>query len=280
MGTVAASGKLGLDADINHAFNLGDDLNVYRGKTWYYSGNLTTGTFSAGTIHFSDFYGKQPNDPATPGSVTYTTVGSGTFTVPLYRHTLKIEIWGGGGGGGAGNHDGEYDGSAGTQSTVLGVTVGGGTGGIGGSRYASQSGAGGSGGTASGTVANATVVTKTIGNAGGSGNAGGNTGGAGGSSPNGGSGGSAGNQGNGGNGGTPGAGGGGGGYSDHQSKNPNQAAGGGGGSGAYANIYYSSYGTITSGTLIPYTIGAGGGGATPQYGGGNGAGGQITITWT
>ena len=69
-------------------------------------------------------------------------------------------------------------------------------------------------------------------------------------------------------------------------KNPNQAAGGGGGSGAYANIYYSSYGAITSGTVVNYTVGSSGSGGYGSGGGGgngtggNGANGRIKITWT
>ena len=270
-------------SEINTGFALGDNLGVYRGVTWYYSGNLTTGTFPSGAtarLDVANFYGKQPTDPATAGTTTIDTVGSGNFTIPLYRNTLTIEIWGGGGGGGAGNHDGTYNGSNGSLTTILGVTAGGGTGGGGGYRYGSQNGGGGSGGTASGTLANASVLTKTTGNAGGGGNAGGNTGGAGGAAPSGGAAGAAGSNGSGGAGGAPGAGGGGGGYSDHQSKNPNQAGGGGGGSGAYANIYYSSYGAITAGALVPYTVGAGGTGATPTESGGNGAKGRIKFTWT
>jgi len=270
-------------SEINTGFALGDNLGVYRGVTWYYSGNLTTGTFPSGAtarLDVANFYGKQPTDPATTGTTTVDTVGSGTFTIPLYRNTLQIEIWGGGGGGGSGNHDGTFNGSSGTSSSVLGVTVNGGTGGTGGNRNGTQSGGGGAGGTASGTVANASVLTKTTGNAGGGGNAGGNAGGAGGSAPNGGTGGSAGSNSVGGTGGAPGAGGGGGGYSDHQSKNPNQAGGGGGGSGAYANIYYSSYGAISSGTVVNYTVGAAGTGAPQDQAGGNGASGRIKFTWT
>lgn len=271
-------------SEINTGFALGDNLGVYRGVTWYYSGNLTTGTFPSGAtarLDVANFYGKQPTDPATAGTTTIDTAGSGTFTIPLYRNTLTIEIWGGGGGGGSGNHDGTYNGSNGASSTVLGVTAGGGNGGVGGTRYGAQNGAGGSGGTASGSATpSPTTLTRTEGNAGGGGNAGGNRGGAGGAAPSGGAAGAAGNNGAGGAGGAPGAGGGGGGYSDHGSKNPNQAAGGGGGSGAYASIYYSSYGAITSGTVVSYTVGAGGLGATPLEIGGNGASGRIKFTWT
>ena len=109
---------------INNAFGLGEDLNNYHVKRWYYPGNLTTGFFSGATINISDFFGKQPNDPATAG--VYFANTSGSFGVPLYRNSITIEIWGGGGSGGSGNGDG---GSKGGDSSVLGVTAGGGSGG-------------------------------------------------------------------------------------------------------------------------------------------------------
>ena len=199
MTNVANVGKLGLDADINSSFTLGDDIAQYQSKTWYYPSNLTTGSFSASTLHFSDFYGKQPNDPAIPGSVTFTS--SGSFVIPLYRNTLKIELWGAGGGGGSGYHDGTVDGNDGGSTNVLGIIAGGGGKGFGGYRYGNQNGAGGSAGVASGTIANATVLTKTTGNAGTAGNAGGNLGGTGGAAPNGGASGSGGDGGSGGGGG-------------------------------------------------------------------------------
>lgn len=270
-------------SEINTGFALGNDLGVYRGATWYYRGNLTTGTFPSGPnakLNIGNFYSKQPTDPATAGTQIITTPGSGTFTVPLYRNTLKIELWGSGGGGGSGWHDGYDDGHDGANTVVLGITAGGGKKGLGGYRYDNQSGAGGVGGTASGTIANATVLTKTSGSSGSSGNAGANKGGDGGASPSGGAIGAGGSQGNGSSGGTPGSGGGGGGYSDHQSKNPNQAAGGGGGGGAYANIYYASYGAIASGTTVNYTIGAPGAGSVQGSYGGSGGSGEIKITWT
>lgn len=113
---------------INAAFGLGEDLNSYRGVRWYYPGNLTTGLFSTGTLRISDFFGKQGQDPASAG--TYFANVSGNFTIPLYRNTITIEVWGGGGGGGSGNGG---SGSNGGDSSVLGVTAGGGLGGNAGS---------------------------------------------------------------------------------------------------------------------------------------------------
>lgn len=109
---------------INAAFGLGEDLNLYHGVRWYYPGNLTTGLFNTTTINISDFYGKQGTDPATAGA--YFANVSGSFTVPLFRNSITIEIWGAGGAGGGGNGG---DGGKGGDSSVLGVTAGGGAGG-------------------------------------------------------------------------------------------------------------------------------------------------------
>ena len=109
---------------INAAFGLGEDLNLYHGVRWYYPGNLTTGLFNTTTINISDFYGKQGTDPATAGA--YFANVSGSFTVPLFRNSITIEIWGAGGAGGGGNGGA---GGKGGDSSVLGVTAGGGAGG-------------------------------------------------------------------------------------------------------------------------------------------------------
>jgi hypothetical protein len=54
----------------------------------------------------------------------------GNFTAPLYRNYILIEIWGGGGSGAGGNGG---DGSKGNDSSMFGITVGGGAGGSAGS---------------------------------------------------------------------------------------------------------------------------------------------------
>jgi len=102
MAFVPNSGAVSTDI-ISDVFGLGDDFNNYRGTVWYYPGNLLFGSFSSGTIKSSDFYGKQPNDPATAGVLFSNSSGSGSFVVPLYRNTITIEIWGAGGGGGGAN---------------------------------------------------------------------------------------------------------------------------------------------------------------------------------
>jgi len=113
---------------INAAFGLGEDINLYKGVQWFYPGNLTTGFFSTNTIKMSDFFGKQGTDPATAGSFYANAVSgnTGNISAPLYRNTLKIEVWGGGGSGGGGNGG---NGSKGGDSSILGVTAGGGSGG-------------------------------------------------------------------------------------------------------------------------------------------------------
>jgi len=124
-GALPFSGPLDL-ATINTEFGLGTDLTQYHGVRWYYDGNLTTGLFGGSTIKISDFYGKRATDPASAGAYFANTAGSGTTNSPLYRNTITIEIWGGGGSGGSGNGGG---GSKGGDSNVLGVTAGGGSGG-------------------------------------------------------------------------------------------------------------------------------------------------------
>jgi len=93
---------------------------------WYYDGNLTTGLFGSSTLNISDFRGKRATDPAGTGIYFSNTVGSGSYTTSLYRNSITIEIWGGGGSGGSGNGSG---GGNGGDSSVLGITAGGGQGG-------------------------------------------------------------------------------------------------------------------------------------------------------
>jgi len=115
MAFVPNSGVVSTDI-ISDVFGLGDDFNNYRGVQWYYPGNLVNGKFSSGTIKSSDFYGKQPNDPATAGVLWSNTAGSNSFVVPLYRNTITIEIWGAGGGGGGANGS---DGAKGGDTSVI-----------------------------------------------------------------------------------------------------------------------------------------------------------------
>lgn len=57
-----SSGTLTM-AQINAEFGRGNDLNSYRGTTWYTAAG-GSGTFPTGAISFSDFYGKQLASPS------------------------------------------------------------------------------------------------------------------------------------------------------------------------------------------------------------------------
>lgn len=89
--------------------------------------------------------------PVTPGSQTYSTVGTHSFTIPAHN-TLKVELWGAGGGGGSyytPTQAGGAGGAATWNSTTL-VANGGGGG------AAAFYGAHGAGGTATGGTTNTT----------------------------------------------------------------------------------------------------------------------------
>jgi hypothetical protein len=259
---------------INSVFGRGNNLNAYRGTVWYQPNSLVTGNFSSGAISLSDFYNKQPNDPATTGSQTFSTPGTTTFTIPLFRNTLTVEVWGGGGGGGGygdpgtGSYaSGAYFGATGNQSYFNAATYA--NGGVGGQNAGTDRfgglafGAGGAGGTAAG------VTTATAGNTGGSGPASSTGAGA----PNGG-----GDQGTNSANGTMPGGGGAGFYYTTGGKFP--AVTGGGGSGGYAKSIFTPS-TITAGAVLNIIVGAGGLALTGcAVNGGNGADGKIYIVWS
>jgi hypothetical protein len=275
MGT-PSSGTISI-YDINSVFGRGTDLNSYRGTTWYTPGSITMGTFSSNAISLSDFYNKQANDPASSGSNTFSTPGTTSFTVPLFRNSLTIYVWGGGGGGGGyGNSPGssytdgtQYGGTGGT-SVFYGpntLTANGGVGGqTAGTPGAVTDGTGGAGGSASGGSINTSGTSGTNGF----------SGAIGGGSPNGGASTSyRSTQGSGDAGNATGGGGGGMVYS-FGGKFP--AAAGGGGGGGYTTITYSP-GGITTGGVYTVVVGGGGAGGPNNLTGGNGANGQIYIVW-
>jgi len=278
----------------------GDDLNDYHGvayfDTFYPFNRGKFNTTINGSLSFSDFYSKTNIDPAPAGSTLITTPGSSTFTVPVFRNTFSVEVWGAGGGGGAGHHDYTPPSGAGGGSSSIQVpkidgaylaTATGGGGGGSGYRYGNQNGGGGGGGTTSQSgVTTGCTITALNGNGGAGGDAGNGRGGAGGSAPYGGAGGySAANAQRGGNGNPPGGGGGSGGDSDFQSgknANPNRSAGGGGGSGGYVRIDVPRS-KITPGMIVLYTIGSGGAGSQPsnsQGSGGDGGPGGVRFSWS
>jgi hypothetical protein len=213
----------------------------------------------------------------TPGSMTWTIPGTYYFVVPAHN-TLTAQAWGGGGGGGSGENASLWlaggNGSNGGDSSVAGyITAGGGYGGDQGGYYMAYNiyyniifaygggysgGAGHNGG--NGSNSNLWNGAGTNGNsswAGGSGGLGGigfagccaapaAT-----------------------NGEAPGGGGGGGG-----SDGP--GAGGGGGGGETSEAISSA-----TGSTLTIVVGAGGAGAPSTIGryGGNGADGQVTVSW-
>lgn len=208
----------------------------------------------------------------TPGSNTYTTAGTYSFTVPPFN-TMTVELWGGGGGGGgygdpgAGSYaSGAYFGATGVQTYFNASTYA--NGGGGGQNAGTSNGGGvafGAGGTG-GSAAGLTVATA--GNSGGSGPASSTGAGA----PNGGGSTSVNSQ----NGTAPGGGGAGYFYSTG-GKFP--AVTGGGGSGGYAKSIFTPS-TLTPGQTLSLVVGAGGLALTGcAQNGGNGADGKMIVTW-
>ena len=89
--TLPSSGALSMSA-INAEFGRGNNLNAYRGTTWYTDAG-GSGTFSSGAISFSEFYGKRATSPTY--TVEYMIVaGGGSGAADSYG------ITGGGGAGG------------------------------------------------------------------------------------------------------------------------------------------------------------------------------------
>jgi hypothetical protein len=69
-----SSGAISM-SQINAEFGRGNNLNSYRGTT-YYTSSAGPFTFPSGTIAFSDFYGTQAAAPSTSHSVTEASSGS------------------------------------------------------------------------------------------------------------------------------------------------------------------------------------------------------------
>lgn len=199
----------------------------------------------------------------TPGSQTFSTAGSFSFTVPCHN-SMTVELWGGGGGGaqnwvhgphggngGASSWDGGAAGSKPQANGGLGANGDIGTGGAGlncdvsgngvnGSSWLTQfrggpggaaAGSGGAGGAAPGTAGPGSTVPGNPGIAPGGGGSGGST------------------------------------YDE-------EVSGGGGGGGGYCRKVYSS-GVYTVSSSVTVSIGSGG----SASGGGAGAVGRVRITW-
>lgn len=119
-------------------YNKGQNLGAYQGVQWW-KDNTETGFFPTSNISINDFYSKRSTSPVTPGSQTYSSPGSASFTVPLYS-VLTVTIRGGGGGGAgeSGNRTGGGNGWGGFASSfgVFGSADGGGGGIVGGTATA------------------------------------------------------------------------------------------------------------------------------------------------
>lgn len=243
------------------------------GGNWYDMKGSTVSTCTVGDtgkqryasslMQFCDganWYSMAGGCAVTPGSQTFTSAGSTTFTVPCYN-SLTVKVWGGGGGGaGFTSWGAPYMGYAGSASSFNGTVVanGGGTSNDGTPIVAS-------GGTALGGDVNQTGASSS-----------GQTGGAGASGGAGGTG--AGNS-NGGAGNAPG--GGGGGCGDHIDIYATLSNAGGGG-GGYAIRTYTS-GQLTVASSVTVVVGSGGAGGYCEGDlltrSGSGALGRIEISW-
>lgn len=258
----------------------------YRNGTNVPATNGTSGIPTSGAVSMSSYHGKFEF----VGGATQTFTSSTTYTVPSEYNQIIVRVWGAGGGGG-GTPARDIAGTAGGQSRALGAGIdliarGGGVGGNG-TSTTDTGGAGGAGGTASG--GNSANIT---GGAGAHGQVGGFYGG--------GNGGKGGNGANGGTGGAGGAvwpfnsptsipgdggipGGGGGGAGNSASAGGGTAGGGGGGGYSESVWNWGAVGAPTPGGSISLTIGAGGRGnyqTNISYGGGDGARGQIQISYS
>lgn len=69
--TLPSSGSLSM-SQINAEFGRGNNLNSYRGTTWFTDAG-GSGTFSSGAISMSEFYGKRPTSPRVAISYTFAS---------------------------------------------------------------------------------------------------------------------------------------------------------------------------------------------------------------
>ena len=74
MATLQSSGAISIN-DINAEFALGNNLNAYRGVTWYTDAG-SSGTFSSGAISMNEFYSKRKTAPSSSHSVTEASSGN------------------------------------------------------------------------------------------------------------------------------------------------------------------------------------------------------------
>jgi hypothetical protein len=99
--TVHASGTPLRLSEIVAEFKQNNNISSKKGVTWYVDSSLDNGKFVSANLKFSDFYSKRATDPATPGSYDVPPGTDISWQVPLYRNTMTVQCWGGGGRGGA-----------------------------------------------------------------------------------------------------------------------------------------------------------------------------------
>lgn len=113
--TLPVSGAISM-SQIQSEFNLGQNLNAYRGGRWFLDTN-GRGYFSAGAISFSEFFSKRKASPVVAGSTTLTS--SQNYTVPMFNNFYVTVVAGQGGQGGiSGNCAGGGYGGAGSPSSL------------------------------------------------------------------------------------------------------------------------------------------------------------------
>ena len=112
---------------------------------------------SVSTIGLQDFYNKCFLDPALPYETYFNNVpGTYTYTIPVYRDDIFIDIWGGGGGGGSIATGANGANGTATTASVAGLFLLTANGGIGGGTAPgnARDGIGGAGGAANVTIYN------------------------------------------------------------------------------------------------------------------------------
>lgn len=125
--TLPVSGPISM-SQIQSEFNIGQNLNVYRGGRWYLDTN-GRGYFPAGSISFSDFFSKRKASPVIAGSTTLSS--SQNYTIPMFNNFYVTVVAGQGGQGGISGNcaGGGYGGNGGGTYLTDYVGVGGGSGG-------------------------------------------------------------------------------------------------------------------------------------------------------
>jgi|LakMenEpi03Aug12_release.lakeMendotaPanAssembly.Ray.scaffolds.fasta_scaffold315969_4 hypothetical protein len=83
MPTLQSSGAISIN-DINAEFALGNNLNAYRGVTWYTDAG-GSGTFSSGAISMNEFYSKRKTAPGGTFSPDGGTSSGSRVTLSDYR---------------------------------------------------------------------------------------------------------------------------------------------------------------------------------------------------